>query len=500
MSDSTSILDLITQSQASKEITANDLFNSASPAMLFARRASLSNGAGLNWFYYGGTLLVSGVPTAIPSNVSPLVLTANSTNYIEATASGVVSKNTTGFTVGSIPLYVAVCGPSSVTSYTDKRSSISLGGGSGSSTPTDWASARVYHVGQSAWMYATIQDAVTAINSASPAPSVNNRVVIMVWPGKYTTTASVTVPSYVGIVGVSRGMVQLQNNTTNMFICSGNNWFENFTVESGTLSTVYAFDGNDKSDLHFDNVGMSVLNGTPAQKFLLQSGATWTRLFLNLCEINYNASSGYAILLKNTAAASRSVYVDITHCYANNSGMSSGAGGSFQIQGCSEVRFMDCTIRGSGSIGISLEVGGVTGTPYCTVRNSYLTCWTPITNQASTQVVINNTQAFGCEINGLFTISNSIISWTANISVTGGTVYLKGEQESVNFWNIYGTLTSNCEIILNNTWQGSIFNNTTGAYTLTIKTTFGAGVVVGQGKKAFICGDGTDVFRITADL
>ncbi len=119
MASSTSILDLIAQSQSSKEVTANDALNAASPAMLFARRGSLCSG--LNWFYYGGTMLVDGVLTAISNNAAALVLSASTTNYIEATRSGVVSKNTTGFTPGSIPLYTAVTGSSTVTSYSDNR-------------------------------------------------------------------------------------------------------------------------------------------------------------------------------------------------------------------------------------------------------------------------------------------------------------------------------------------------------------------------------------------
>lgn len=119
MAGSTTILDLIAQSQASKEVTANALFDAGSPATLFGRRASLC--AGLSWFYYGGTMLVDGVLTAISNNAAALALTASTTNYVEATRSGVVSKNTTAFTPGSIPLYTIVTGASTVTSYTDQR-------------------------------------------------------------------------------------------------------------------------------------------------------------------------------------------------------------------------------------------------------------------------------------------------------------------------------------------------------------------------------------------
>lgn len=117
MSSSTSLLDLIAQSQSSKEVTANALFDAGSPATLFGRRSSTSSG--LTWGYYGGAMVVDGVITAIANGT--LALSASTTNYIEATRAGVVSKNTTGFTAGSIPLYSAVTGSSTVTSYTDSR-------------------------------------------------------------------------------------------------------------------------------------------------------------------------------------------------------------------------------------------------------------------------------------------------------------------------------------------------------------------------------------------
>ncbi|MEF8733277.1 MAG: hypothetical protein V5B40_15655 [Candidatus Accumulibacter meliphilus] len=63
MASSTTHLDLIAQSQSSKEVTANALFDAGSPATLFGRRASLCSG--LNWFYYGGVMMVDGVLTAI---------------------------------------------------------------------------------------------------------------------------------------------------------------------------------------------------------------------------------------------------------------------------------------------------------------------------------------------------------------------------------------------------------------------------------------------------
>ena len=119
MSHSTTLLDLLYASQASKELLANELFDAASPATLFGRRNRLCSG--LDWFYYGGVLVVDGVLTLIGNNPVALTLAPGQTNYLEADRSGSVSANTSGFTPGSIPLYAVVTDASSVTGYTDYR-------------------------------------------------------------------------------------------------------------------------------------------------------------------------------------------------------------------------------------------------------------------------------------------------------------------------------------------------------------------------------------------
>lgn len=118
MANSTSHLDLVSSSQAQKEVTVNAALDAASPAMLYGRRASTS--AALTWGYYGGVVSISGTPTQLANGT--VTLTASATNYVEANpATGAVSANTTGFTAGRLPLYQVVAGASTVTSYTDLR-------------------------------------------------------------------------------------------------------------------------------------------------------------------------------------------------------------------------------------------------------------------------------------------------------------------------------------------------------------------------------------------
>lgn len=117
MAGSTTNLDTISASQASKEVTANAMFDAASPATIFGRRASTTSA--LTWGYYGGRMLVDGVLTTISNGT--VSLSASTTNYVESDRAGTVTKNTTAFTPGAIPLYTIVTGASSVTSYTDER-------------------------------------------------------------------------------------------------------------------------------------------------------------------------------------------------------------------------------------------------------------------------------------------------------------------------------------------------------------------------------------------
>lgn len=121
MANSTTNLDLLVFSQAAKETTANALSDAGSPATLYGRRASTTSG--LTWGYYGGRVVANGTSTSIANGT--IALTASSTNYLEVTPStGAVSKNTTGFGTGKIPLYSVVTGASTVTSYTDYRAPV----------------------------------------------------------------------------------------------------------------------------------------------------------------------------------------------------------------------------------------------------------------------------------------------------------------------------------------------------------------------------------------
>jgi hypothetical protein len=128
MANSTTNLDTIATAQSQKEVTANALFNAASPATAFGVRPDTTSG--LTFGYYGGTIVnSSGAYTQIANGT--VALTASTTNYVEVSIDGVVSKNTSGFTAGSTRLYTVVTGASSITSYTDWRTAQIGGAGAG---------------------------------------------------------------------------------------------------------------------------------------------------------------------------------------------------------------------------------------------------------------------------------------------------------------------------------------------------------------------------------
>lgn len=127
MSSSTPKLDLISSSQAQKEVAANDLFLSASPSTAFARRRLTSTG--LTWGYYGTHYRITDGSFIDIAN-GTLTLEDDATNYVEVEkATGDISVNQTGFTAGGdfTPIYSIVTAGGVPTSWIDARQIIGEG-------------------------------------------------------------------------------------------------------------------------------------------------------------------------------------------------------------------------------------------------------------------------------------------------------------------------------------------------------------------------------------
>ena len=130
MANSTSNLPTILQSQGSKEVTANQIFDAASPATAFGRNGPAC--AALAWGYLGGVVSIAGTPTLI-SNGS-LTLTNSVVNYIYHDGSGVVSVTTSApsgwpgpLSGGNVADYDVIVAGGFVTSYNDWRTAQGAG-------------------------------------------------------------------------------------------------------------------------------------------------------------------------------------------------------------------------------------------------------------------------------------------------------------------------------------------------------------------------------------
>lgn len=97
------------------------------------------------------------------------------------------------------------------------------------------------------------------------------------------------------------------------------------------------------------------------------------------------------------------------------------------------------------------------------------------------------------------TVASDSNTTTVSVAVTTADVTLTDAQASARYLTTTGALTANRSVIVPNNWEGIVFNNNSGAFTTTFKTSAGSGVAVGQGTRAILFADGTNVVRVTAD-
>lgn len=223
-------------------------------------------------------------------------------------------------------------------------------------------------------MYATIQAALTAIN-AGAAPTMTNQYVILVYPGTYMMTAAITVPQYVSVVGIADNFpVLLQNNTTDIFECSGYNQFIGLTIFQGTAAGTCAFNAGNNTDVSILRCAMyAPPAGTPQQQFLTATGNSFKRLCIRDSIVNNGATSGYTVALVNTSTAARFCDSWFQECFFDSYSLTN-FGGSFNLTNVQDVRVERCTLRGAVTYNTSVrctKVAGMTGTPQVEVRHCY---------------------------------------------------------------------------------------------------------------------------------
>lgn len=299
-------------------------------------------------------------------------------------------------------------GPTGNTGSTGSGGSTGATGATGTGLTANYANE--FHVGSASWMYTDIPAAITAIN-AGTAPSSTTRAQIVIHPGTYTMTSAVTVPQWVAIKGASKGTARLVNATTDMFTCSGDNWFEDLLIEGSANASIYAFNGNNKDRLHIRRVDMLNNGGVATQKFFKNSGSTWKTLFMEHCVLDTYQTSGYLVKLTNTSGASRQCDVEINDVFSDAYQLT-GFGGSFQLQGCDDVRFRNCKIRGAATYNTSVRHennGLTTGTLTCEIFACFMEGGVPSFNELHTTVKLLNSDAVGSTTSGTLTNRNSSV-------------------------------------------------------------------------------------------
>jgi hypothetical protein len=115
-----------------------------------------------------------------------------------------------------------------------------------------------------------------------------------------------------------------------------------------------------------------------------------------------------------------------------------------------------------------------------------------------------NSNTWGTKLNTGFSLLEDAIAGMVTVSTTGGTVTLttvNGGEDQARYAavKVTGTLASNVTIVVPNlTKQYLLLNETSGAYTVTIKTAAGNGVTVVQGDSKHVFCDAVDVKAVSA--
>jgi len=164
----------------------------------------------------------------------------------------------------------------------------------------------------------------------------------------------------------------------------------------------------------------------------------------------------------------------------------------------------------SGVGTLTLPASGTVGENwFCMIRNNGTGILTiapqgtdTIDGNANQQLQLTESLVIVCNGTGWNTFglgrSNSFVYTQLALTITGGTTTLTSAQAANTIQEYSGTLTSNQIIIVPSTVQLYTFtNNSTGAFSLTIKTAVfgGATVVVPQGDSLVVICDGTNVYN-----
>ena len=271
---------------------------------------------------------------------------------------------------------------------------------------------------------------------------------------------------------VSTGQTMLIRNIgTNSFTVTNNNGGTIIAIASGVAQYIYVTDNT-------------------------TSSGTWATVTFGAATSSANASAlaGYGLTALNTTlnqaynVTTYSSSQTLNSSNRANFNVWTGGVGTFTLPSASSVGnnwFM--MVRNNGTGIVTLVPAGsntINGNP-----NQQL--------QLTESLVIVSNGSTGWYTFG-YGRSNSFAFTQFAVSVTGGTLTLSSAQASNTIQEYSGVLTSNQIIIVPSTVQLYTFsNNTTGAYTFTVKTSVsgGAQLTIASGQTSLIICDGTNVYN-----
>lgn len=201
----------LTFTQADKNFT--DL-QAAANASQRAWGQKESTTTGLTFGYYGGPAFNGTTWTAISDGTVSLM--ASATNYVERTSAGVVSKNTTGWSSGKIPLATVVTSGSAITTVQDFRGG-PVADGIAYTAPLTGGIVRTQADKNLDVLTASdFQNDMAGLQAALTAAAGRSITI----RGTFTITGQITIPSGITIIGEAGATIQTATADITMFDCT----------------------------------------------------------------------------------------------------------------------------------------------------------------------------------------------------------------------------------------------------------------------------------------
>jgi len=262
----------------------------------------------LTYGYIGGMALTAGAgPTNIASGT--VALTNNATNYVERTLLGVVSANTVGFSIGSLPMAVVVTAAGVITAVTDSRG---LSGQrfaqSGTGAVARSASDKMGET-ISVFDFGAKGDGITddsaAIQAAITAGAAKGGARIWFPPGTYVFGTTLTIPGHIWLVGAGLAGTTLSYTGAGTAITQptpGTRIYD-ISIRDLNLTTATGATGIDLDSVSTSNFEHLLVNGFSSVGISIHSAVGGGAVYNRFHDVTVqNCPTGYKIAASSSNA------------------------------------------------------------------------------------------------------------------------------------------------------------------------------------------------------